>query len=154
MTLAFATEVASWRYPPPYDLNDMTGADPAFLATPESGFWALTGDGGELLGFRSFGPDGRVPGYDYDESALDTGGGLRPDLTGRGLGARAITTGLEFGQREFSPAAFRMTIAAFNIRAQRVVLGLGFTLRASFLAPALGVRYQILTRPSGPPAGQ
>jgi len=76
MTLAWATEVATWRYPPPYDLNDMTGADPAFLASPESGFWALTGDGG-LLGFRSFGPDGRVPGYDYDESALDTGGGMR-----------------------------------------------------------------------------
>ena len=104
MTLAYATEVATWRYPPPYDLNDMTGADPAFLASPESGFWALTGDG-ELIGFRSFGPDGRVPGYDYDESALDTGGGLRPDLTGRGLGAQAISAGLAFGQREFAPAA-------------------------------------------------
>ena len=153
MTPDFATEIATWRYPPPYDLNDMTGADPAFLASQESGFWALTGDG-ELLGFGSFGPDGRVPGYDYDESALDTGGGLRPDLTGRGLGARAISAGLAFGQREFAPAAFRMTIAAFNIRAQRVVLGLGFTLTASFLATTTGVRYQILVRSSGPPAGQ
>lgn len=153
MTLAYATEVATWRYPPPYDLNDMTGADPAFLASPESGFWALTRDG-ELIGFRSFGPDGRVPGYDYDESALDTGGGLRPDLTGRGLGAQAISAGLAFGQREFAPAAFRMTIAAFNVRAQRVVLGLGFTLTASFLATTTGVRFQILVRPSGPPAGR
>ena len=147
MTPDFAAEIATWRYPPPYDLNDMTGADPSFLASPESGFWALTGDG-ELLGYRSFGPDGRVPGYDYDESALDTGGGLRPDLTGRGLGAQAISAGLEFGQREFAPAAFRMTIAAFNVRAQRVVLRLGFTLTASFLAPT-GVRYQILVRSAG-----
>jgi RimJ/RimL family protein N-acetyltransferase len=151
MTPAYAAEVATWRYPPPYDVYDMTGADPAFLARPESGFWALTGDGGELIGFRSFGPDGRVPGYDYDESALDTGGGLRPDLTGRGLGARAITAGLEFGQREFGPTAFRMTIAAFNVRAQRVVLRFGFTLTASFLATVTGVRYQILVRPPGPP---
>ena len=122
---------------------------------PANGFWALTGDG-ELLGFRSFGTDGRVPGYDYDESALDTGGGLRPDLTGRGLGAQAISAGLEFGQREFAPAAFRMTVAAVNVRAQRVILRLGFTLTASFLAPT-GVRYQILVRPSqpsGPPAGR
>jgi [ribosomal protein S18]-alanine N-acetyltransferase len=95
-----------------------------------------------------------VPGYDYDESALDTGGGLRPDLTGRGLGAQAISAGLAFGQREFAPAAFRMTIAAFNVRAQRVVLGLGFTLTASFLATTTGVRYQILVRRSGPPAGR
>ena len=148
MTLDFATEIAAWRYPPPYDLNDMTGADPAFLASPESGFWALTGDG-ELLGFRSFGPDGWVP-----ESALDTGGGLRPDLTGRGLGAQAISAGLEFGQREFAPAAFRMTIAAFNIPAQRVVLGLGFTLVASFLATTTRVRYHNQVRPAGPSAGR
>lgn len=153
MTPAYAAEVVTWRYPPPYDLNDMTGAGPAFLVSRESGFWALTGDDGELLGFRSFGPDGRVPGYAYDESALDTGGGLRPGLTGRGLGARAIATGLEFGQREFAPAAFRMTVAAFNVRAQRVILRLGFTLTASFLAPT-GVRYQVLVRPSDHPAGR
>jgi hypothetical protein len=47
-----------------------------------------------------------------------------------------------------------MTIAAFNIRAQRVVLGLGFTLTASFLATTTGVRYQILVRPSEPAAGR
>jgi hypothetical protein len=44
-------------------------------------------------------------------------------------------------------------MAAFNVRAQRVVLRLGFTLTASFLAPA-GVRYQVLVRPSGPPTGR
>jgi ribosomal-protein-alanine N-acetyltransferase len=153
MTLAYAAQVTTWRYPPPYGMNDMTGADPAFLASQESGFWALTGDGG-LLGFRSFGPDGQVPGFGYDDSALDTGGGLRPDLTGRGLGAQAITTGLEFGQREFAPAAFRMTIGAYNIRAQRVVIGLGFTLTASFLSAVDGTRFQILVRPPGPLSGQ
>lgn len=152
MTLAYATEVTQWRYPPPYDLNDMTGASPAFLASAEGGFYALTRDG-ELIGFRSFGPDGRVPGFDYDDSALDTGGGLRPDLTGRGLGAQAITTGLEYGQREFAPAAFRMTVGACNIRAQRVVIGLGFRLTASFLSAADGTRFQILVRPAGQPAG-
>jgi ribosomal-protein-alanine N-acetyltransferase len=153
MTLAYATEVATWRYPPPYDMNDMTGADPVFLASRESGFHALTTDG-ELIGFRSFGPDGRVPGFGYDDSALDTAGGLRPGLTGRGLGAAAIRTGLDFGQREFAPAAFRMTVGAYNIRAQRVVIGLGFTLTASFLSALDGTRFQILVRPSGPPAGQ
>jgi hypothetical protein len=42
MTSAYAAEIATWRYPVPYDYNDMTGADPAFLVSPESGFFALT----------------------------------------------------------------------------------------------------------------
>jgi RimJ/RimL family protein N-acetyltransferase len=137
MTVAHAEEVVTWRYPPPYDVYDMTGADPGHLACADSGFYAVL-DGEELIGFRSFGPDGQVPGGPYDESALDTGGGLRPDLTGRGLGRRAISTGLEFGITSFSPTAFRMTVAAFNVRAHRVVESLGFARIAHFEATAAG----------------
>jgi hypothetical protein len=39
----------------------------------------------------------------YDDSALDTGGGLRPDLTGQGKGREAIQTGLDFGRQQFAP---------------------------------------------------
>jgi [ribosomal protein S18]-alanine N-acetyltransferase len=84
MTAAFAAEIVTWRYPAPYDCYDMTDADPLFLVSPESGYFALT-DGTGLVGFRSFGDDGQVPGGQYDDSALDTGGGLRPDLTGKGI---------------------------------------------------------------------
>ena len=131
MTAAYAAEIVTWRYPPPYDCYDMTGGSAAFIAGPESGFYALT-DGDELIGFRSFGADGRVPGGAYDDSALDTGGGLRPDLTGKGLGRAAIGTGLEFGRREFAPAAFRVTVASFNERALRVIRSLGFRPASSF----------------------
>lgn len=140
-----AAQIVTWRYPAPYDCYDMTGADPAFIADPASGFFALV-DAGELIGFRSFGADGQVPGGSYDDSALDTGGGLRPDLTGQGLGRIAIRTGLEFGGREFAPAAFRVTVAAFNIRALRVVTSLGFLPSESFAATSDGRRYQILVR--------
>ena len=150
MTEAFAAEVVTWRYPPPYDYNDMTGADAAFLADPASGFFALT-DGGELIGFRSFGEDGRVPGGDYSGDALDTGGGLRPDLTGKGLGRAAIGTGLEFGRIRFAPRAFRVTIASHNARALRVVEALGFVRTSAFRSLADGMSFQILVRPE--PAG-
>ena len=79
----------TWRYAAPYDCYDMTSADPAFLADPGNGFFALVDDTG-LIGFRSFGPDGQVPGGEYDDSALDTGGGLWPELTGQGKGRAAI----------------------------------------------------------------
>lgn len=146
MTPEYAAKIVGWRYPAPYDFYDMTDANLAFMASPASGYFAVI-EGAELVGFRSFGPDGQVPGGGYDSSALDTGGGLRPDLSGKGLSRAAILTGLEFGRREFSPAAFRMTIAAFNVRARRVVTSLGFSVEASFLASADGTRYDILVRP-------
>ena len=146
MTAAYVAEIATWRYPAPYDCYDMAGASAAFIATPESGFYALT-DGDALIGFRSFGADGRVPGGDYDDSALDTGGGLRPDLTGKGLGRAAIGTGLEFGRREFAPAAFRVTVASFNERALRVVRSLGFRPAGSFAAATDGRSFELLIRP-------
>ena len=149
MTATYAAEIVTWRYPAPYDCYDMTDADPAFLASADSGFFALV-DGTGLIGFRSFGPDGQVPGGVYDDSALDTGGGLRPDLTGQGRGREAIRTGLDFGWRQFGPEAFRVTIASFNIRARRVVAALGFRAIGSFRASTDGRSYEMLIRPELP----
>ena len=149
MTAAYAAEIVTWRYPPPYDLYDMSDEDAAVLTSADGGFFALTGQD-ELIGFRSFGADGQVPGGVYDATALDTGGGLRPDLTGKGLGREAIQTGLAFGRDRFSPAAFRVTVATFNIRALRVVRAFGFRDVASFRATTDGRSYEILTRPAGP----
>ena len=128
MTQSYAADIVTWRYPPPYDCYDMTSADPAFIADPASGFFALldTGtlpDTGTLIGFRSFGADGQVPGGSYDSAALDTGGGLRPELTGQGLGRVAITTGLNFGRQEFAPEAMEELIrSAGRIPRQRTTL--------------------------------
>ena len=145
MTGAYAAQIVTWQYPAPYDCYDMTSATAAFLLSQKGGYYALVRDG-ELIGFRSFGADGQVPGGSYDASALDTGGGLRPDLTGKGLGHEAIGTGLEFGGREFAPAAFRVTVASFNERALRVVRSLGFVGADSFAARADGRSYEILVR--------
>jgi len=146
MTPAYAADIVTWSYPPPYDCYDMTGAEPAELVDPVSGYFALV-DGDRLIGFRSFGVDGQVPGGPYDDSALDTGGGLRPELTGRGLGRQAIQTGLAFGRKRYAPPAFRVTIASFNVRAQRVVESLGFRNVGSFRALADGRSFELLVRP-------
>jgi RimJ/RimL family protein N-acetyltransferase len=150
MTPAYADQVVTWRYPKPYDVYDMVDADPGFLAEPTSGFHALV-DAGELIGFRSFGDDGQVPGGPYagatptGGTVLDTGGGLRPDLTGRGLGRRAIATGLLFGVHAYGPDAFRVTVAAFNERAHRVVESLGFVRGAGFRASTDSREFVIFT---------
>ena len=145
ITRAHAVELCTWRYPPPYDVYDMTGADPEQLLAPGLGFHALVAEG-RLVGFRSFGPDGQVPGWEYDDSALDTGGGLRPDLTGRGLGGHAIAAGLAFGRQRFAPTAFRVTVASFNTRALRTVKSLGFGRVGRFDATTGGGSFEVLVR--------
>jgi ribosomal-protein-alanine N-acetyltransferase len=116
LTRDHAVDICSWRYPAPYGCYDMTDADPDELLLPERGFHSLLSHD-RLVGFRSFGPDGQVPGWDYDDQALDTGGALRPQLVGQGLGREAISAGLAFGRAQFAPPAFRVTVATFNTRA-------------------------------------
>ena len=70
LTRAHAEDLATWHYDPPYDVYDLTGADPDELLHPALGFHAVLA-GERLIGFRSFGPDGQVPGWDYDDAALD-----------------------------------------------------------------------------------
>lgn len=146
LTLEHAEDISTWRYDAPYDLYDMVGVDPGELLDPEAGFHAVLA-GARLIGFRSFGPDGRVPGWAYDDSALDTGGGLRPELTGHGLGRLVISAGLAFGRATFAPVAFRVTVASFNARALRTVMSLGFEVVDSFAASRDGRRFDVLVRP-------
>ena len=62
MTAEYAADIVTWRYPEPYDCYDMTGADPAFLINPASGYFALT-DGALAGGALAAGrwPAGRWP---------------------------------------------------------------------------------------------
>ena len=88
-------------------------------------------EAGALVGFACFGTDARVPGFAYDDDALDVGVGLRPDLVGRGHGVAFVRAVLELR----SPAAYRVTVAAFNARALRLCAALGFREVARFDGP-------------------
>ncbi len=82
----------------------------------------------------------------YDDSALDTGGGLRPELTGQGLGRTVISAGLAFGRARFAPASFRVTVASFNARALHTVASLGFQRVGSFKASRDARDFDVLVR--------
>ncbi len=114
---------------------------------PANGFVAIVDDMGTLVGYRSFGPDGRVPGGSYDDAALETDGGLRPDLTGHGYGRAAIELGLVYGAAKYEPLAFRVTVWSQNERALKVVKSLGFTPAGQFTATTDGEEYTILLGP-------
>lgn len=145
MTHEHAEDISTWRYPPPYQTYDMVGVQPADLLEADAGFHAVLAEQ-RLVGFRSFGPDGRVPGGEYDDAALDTGGGLRPELTGCGLGRTVVAAGLAHGRDLFAPRAFRVTVAAVNTRALRVVESLGFGRVATFTATRDAREFVVLVR--------
>jgi hypothetical protein len=58
--------------------------------------------------------------------------GMRPDLTGRGLGEEFVHAGLRFARETYSPPAFRLTVATFNQRAIRVYERAGFEIVERF----------------------
>ena len=106
-------EMATWRYEPPYDFYD-GDVDP--VLNPERFYEALDEDG-SLVG-----------NYYFEEKgdALEIGLGLRPDLTGRGLGLDFLLTGIDFGRRRFGLSQLILNVAAFNKRAIKIYEEAGF----------------------------
>jgi RimJ/RimL family protein N-acetyltransferase len=138
--------IRAWRYPPPYDVyDDVVETDAPDMAPADH--YAIV-EAGELIGFCSFGPDARVPGGTYPDGPLDVGLGMRPDLIGRGLGARHIAAAIEFARRELGASSLRATVAEFNKRALRLCERAGFLRRSRFDGPNRA--FWILTRDLAP----
>lgn len=125
-----AEEISRWRYPEPYATYNGDPSSVPGLLDPRHDYHAVVDEDGDLVGYFCFGIDatvreGRELGL-YDDGALDIGLGMRPDLTGIGLGHKFVLAGLDFAKEAYAPPAFRLTVAAFNSRAVRVYEGAGF----------------------------
>jgi ribosomal-protein-alanine N-acetyltransferase len=121
LTEEHALAIADWRYEFPYEWYD-TAADPRrieLFANParREGLRAVVADDGELIGFFNFVREG-------DE--IRVGLGIRPDLTGRGLGAQFIEAGLDYATEEWAPKRYRLWVAWWNERALRAYRRAGF----------------------------
>jgi RimJ/RimL family protein N-acetyltransferase len=119
----YASEVATWHYESPYDFYDLASdphdeaemRDPAHAAH----YRAVLAEGDDLLdAFWYFNSQGDV---------VDVGIGLRPDLTGRGLGESFLRAQLDYATGEWRPATFRLFVAAWNERAIRLYERFGFS---------------------------
>ena len=121
MSAEEAQEIAAWRYDPPYAFYDADAdaGDLALLLSAEhrEGRYFSALSEVELVGFFGFGTDG---------GDVIVGLGLRPDLTGRGLGLEFVEAGLDFARERFEPSGFRLSVATFNERAIRVYERAGF----------------------------
>ena len=149
-----ALEILRWTYDPPYDIYNFRPEkleeDLPYVLDPANGFHSIQTSGGEPVGFCSFGADARVPGGDYARDALDIGLGIRPDLTGRGRGARIIGEVLAFAAERFQSARYRVTIAAFNARARKAWGKAGFSEAAEFARAGDGMKFVVVMKEGSP----
>jgi ribosomal-protein-alanine N-acetyltransferase len=120
-----ALEASRWHYPPPYQVYDISRASLLTIWAAQQAlrplglaiYYAALDERGDLAGLFTYLQRG---------DTVEVGLGLRPDLTGRGNGLAFLEAGLDFGRRLYAPAAFRLTVAAFNRRAIAVYERAGF----------------------------
>jgi [ribosomal protein S18]-alanine N-acetyltransferase len=146
MSQTDALAVAEWRYPDPYSFYDWTAddEDAALLLDPKrrkGRFFSVRDESGKLIGFFEL---------RLEKDDVVIGLGLRPELTGRGLGGEFVAAGIAFAQRKFRPTRFRLSVATFNKRAIKVYERAGFATTRSFDHETNGGVYRFLemTRPA------
>lgn len=128
MTQDDAQAIAAWRYEPPYDFYDADAdhRDLAELLDPArrgDRYFAAYDATGDLVGYF---------GFSRDREVVGVGVGLRPDLTGRGLGLGFLEEGLAYARARFAPRRFRLVVAEFNGRAITVYERAGFVRARTF----------------------
>ncbi len=123
-----AETISMWEYEAPYDFYNAPADkhDLAELLDPaqRAGQYFSVHAAEELIGFFQLRSDG---------DAVVVGLGLRPDLTGRGLGQSFLEAGLAFAREQFAPARFRLSVVAFNQRAVKVYERAGFVVTRTFM---------------------
>ncbi|HEU4487965.1 MAG TPA: GNAT family protein [Actinomycetota bacterium] len=145
MQAADADAVAAWRYEPPYDFYD-TAADPSSLMEVlDASRWGDTyfsvcsgpeAGPSELVGFLGLTP--------LRSGELEIGLGLRPDLTGRGLGLTFVEACLDFARSRFDSRSFVLHVATFNQRARTVYQRAGFVPQETSYRHLSGRRWEFL----------
>ncbi|MGH3134947.1 MAG: GNAT family N-acetyltransferase [Gaiellaceae bacterium] len=124
-----AEAIADWRYEPPYDFYDWPAderdlAELLDAAQRGESYFSARDSTGRLVGFLSFRCEADI---------VSLGLGLRPDLTGRGLGQSFLDAGLAFAREHFAPSYFRLGVADFNARAIKVYERAGFVTTRSYM---------------------
>lgn len=134
--------IQTWRYAEPYAIYSYTPSEEglAEMLEPRSPHYAVRNEQGELAGFFCYGTSARVwesagPALYDEDQTVDIGLGLRPDLTGRGLGLAFVEAGLAFAREQFAPRHLRLFVLSFNERALRVYERAGFTRVREFVQP-------------------
>lgn len=121
MNQAEAEEIANWEYEEPYSFYNMKNDEEDFeeLLNPNArkGIYFSIYNDNALIGFFTF---------TVENDVVDIGLGLKPSLTGKGLGKDVLLEGLAFAKERYQSKRFSLAVAAFNKRAIKVYEKVGF----------------------------
>lgn len=137
LTPVDAAQIATWRYPPPFDLYD-SDIDPTAYDPPDGeghGYWVVDAEDGGVIAFVCLGPEGRVPGQTDEPDTLDVGMGIRPDAVSQGVASALVPAVLGAVVAGLKPARLRTAVAAFNERSLRLCRSAGLEERRRFDGP-------------------
>jgi len=146
MTQQHAHQICGFAYPKPYTIYDMGESQDVLRELLEDNYYAVVDLQEALCGYVCFGEAARTPGGHAcgayrDEHALDIGLGMRPDLTGKGMGYRFMCKCIRFARTNFRPPALRLSVLCQNERAIKVYERAGFTKVMKFSSDILGVAH-------------
>ncbi len=137
MELEDTREISTWTYEGIYSFYSMDSCWETIKELIDGTYYSVF-ENSNIIGYFCYGESAQVPGgrnkglYSKAET-IDMGLGLRPDLTGKGIGLEFVLKGIEFGINIYKPRIVRLTVAEFNKRAIRVYERAGFQIETSFI---------------------
>lgn len=131
MTLEHAEVISNWKYPDEYAIYSFQNNSETINELMTEDYYACLDQEDRLIGYFCYGKAARIPTVEanvYDDNMLDIGLGLSPELCGQKAGSSFLKAGMEYARVQWGTEAFRLSVAAFNIRAIKVYEKVGFTM--------------------------
>ncbi|MBO1623712.1 N-acetyltransferase [Bacillus cereus] len=134
-----AKEINTWQYEEPYSLYNFSGSEETIEELLDGTYYGCCNEYGELIGYFCFGENAQVPGgrdakLYIGEDTVDIGLGMKPHLTGQGMGKSFLKVGFQFALKAFQPKRIRLSVAAFNKRAITLYENVGFQKNVLFMS--------------------
>ncbi|MBS4193042.1 GNAT family N-acetyltransferase [Bacillus sp. FJAT-49705] len=126
----FAIQILKWNYNAPYDFYNNEVNSDSIKEMLENPYYVVEDNYKKLVGFFCTGASAQVPiGSQfgaYSEDFIDIGIGMKPELTGQGLGYMFFSFVLHHIQETNKDVPIRLTVAKFNKRAIHLYEKIGF----------------------------
>ncbi len=153
LTIEEAKKINTWTYEEPYSLYSFSGEKEVIEELLDGTYYGCCDDQGDLIGYFCFGANAQVPGgRDANlyggEDVIDIGLGMKPALTGKGIGKEFFQAGIAFARKEFNAKMFRLSVATFNTRAITLYKNIGFKQGTIFLSRGREFMLMEYERPS------
>ncbi|WP_045520816.1 hypothetical protein, partial [Neobacillus niacini] len=111
MSEDFAVQILNWKYQTPYDFYNNELNSDSIKEMLENPYYVVLDHKDRLVGFFCFGNSAKVPiggqfGA-YTDELIDIGIGMKPELTGQGLGFTFFSFILQYIQDNFNDISIR-----------------------------------------------